>query len=318
MKIKGYIIKDTQENIVIFDYLTLVKFKSSGVISEVKGEVKVKDFNDLVKLNLKENVIGAQHKESGEIISHVEYLNKEKELLSFRRYDDVEEMYIWNSLDDEFNYRKFVASYQHLREKVYEEEEILVEVVKEVLIDTGNPFISSKFSNSGELSNICTYHRSSALMSIAEEKLKELGAERLPDQTFGSNTDGKLAYSIPTHSGIKFLKFAGSYIFTGSSFEGNNLIKVGELETLLEYYKEDEQAVRNIIQNKYLEKFGRFDESKTLVISESIKKLSNLESNIRKLNVNKKSSNDHRICIGEANKIKGLLLTCLEIRENGN
>lgn len=261
MKLKGYVIKDTNEKVVIIPNYGTYRVKTTGEVFENTGEIKVKDFGDLVKLNLKTRVKNIKHKETGDVLSESEYLEKEKELLSKRHYDSEEYTHNWKSLDDEFNYRKFIASYEKVNETFYEEEEVIVEEIKEVLLNTNHPFITSKFSAHGEISDICVYDKYNAYKAILKEKMEELGAEEVPDITFGINTDGKLAWSNSTHSCIRFVKFAGTYLFN-ESFDIKNP-KIGTLDSLIKEYEEDREKIRKIIHDKYLLLFGKFDESKT-------------------------------------------------------
>lgn len=306
MKLKGYTIKDTGEKVIIIQNTALYKVKSTGNVFESSGEIKVKDFNDLVKLNSKTRTKYIKHKETGETLSELEYLEKEKELLSKRDYDADEYTYNWKSLDDEFNYRKFIASYDRVNETFYEEEEVIVEEVKEVILNTSHPFITSKFSTQGELSDICVYDKHSAYLHFAKEKLKEIGAEEIPYIAFSKNTDGKLAWSNPTHSTIRFLKFAGSYIFN-DSFEVNHP-KVGKFDDLVLECDRDRETIRKIIHDAYVLKFGKFDENLTPTVVQAVEGIKSVLNYLDKVVANKKSTSN-------LNSAKNLLK---EVKENLN
>lgn len=311
MVLKGYKITDTGECIITIQYSGIYKIKSSGNIFEGSGEVKVKDFEDLVKLNPKNSTKCIRHKETGEELSESEYLEKEKELLSKRHYDSEEYTHNWESLDDEFNYRKFIASYERVNETFYEEEEVIVEEIKEVLLETKHPFITSKFSTQGELSDICTYNKYGAYKAILREKMKEIGAEEVPDTAFGSDTDGKLAWSNPTHSCIRYTKFAGDYLFS----DGYDVKypKTGKFEELVKEYEQDRENIRKIIHDKYLLKFGKFDEAKTPIVLQAVKDLNNVWDYLWKVSSTKKTEDSLRRARNIVKEVKEKLNSTFEL-----
>lgn len=306
MKLKGYRIKDTGENIIIIpNHHGIYKIKSTGNVFESSGEIKVKNFQDLIKLNPKSRIKQIKHKETGAIISELDYLEKEKTLLQLRAYNEDDYCYSWKNLDDEFNYKKFVASYEKVYESVYEEEEVVVEEIKDVVIDTNYPFISSKFSTHGEISDVCIYNKYSAYLHFAKEKLKEIGAEEVPDMTFGKNTDGKLLWSNPSHSCIRFLKFSGKYIFN-ESYDIKNP-KIGTFDNLVLECKKDRETIHKIINDEYLKLFGKFDESKTPVVLKAIDDIKTTLNYLRNTTATKKTGSNLNNAENLLNSVKNNL-----------
>ena len=172
MTLKGYTIEDTGDKIIIFPSLTTVKNKITEKIEQVKDGVKVNNFTDLVKLNSINIIKGYRHKENNSELSELQYLDLEKELLSKKVYNEDEYVSYWLNLDDEFDYKKFAASYIKENNIVYQEEEIIVIEDLKVVLDTKHPFIKTKFQFSGELSDICIYSKSLAYHRILEEKMQ--------------------------------------------------------------------------------------------------------------------------------------------------
>jgi len=311
MKVKGYTIEDKGVNVLIFPSTTLVKSKVNGKTFEASGEVTVDNFNDLVRLNTKTRVKSIQHKETKEEISEVEYLDREKKLLEKRKYDKDEYTHYWENLDDEFNYRKFIASYDNVLETVYEEEEVIVEEQKKVLLDTNHPFIKSKFQNSGEISDVCVYNKFSAYKEILKEKMDEIGAVELPGGGFSDPTEGKLSWANSTHSCIRYAKFAGGYLFD-DSYDVKS-VRVGTFEALKEEYENDKLRIRKIIQDKYLLKFGKFNEEKTPLVLEALNKIEVAYRTLQNLKPMKSSYNDKSSAMKSIREAKELLNSSFKV-----
>lgn len=308
MKLNGYIISDTGDKVIIIEQNGLYKIKSTGVIFESNGEIIVSSFDDLVKLNQRSVPMKYIHKETEEELSLVEYNDNIQELYGKR---DIQGQ--WLSLDDEFNYRKFVASYTLISKDIYEEEEIIVEVKGEVLLETNNPFITSKFSLTSEISDICVYDRRSAVLFIVEEKMAEIGAKRTEDV---STNNKSLSYNIPSHSGIRFLKFAGNYLFNEAYDVNNN--QIGKLETLIKKYESDREDIRGIIQRAYQINFGRYNDDKTFVVTEAIKELEYSQRVLDRIEPKVKSMKDKSLLMEYINNVKNELISILEVPENDN
>lgn len=308
MKLNGYIISDTGDKVIIIEQNGLYKIKSTGVIFESNGEIIVSSFDDLVKLNQRNVPRKYIHKETEEELSLVEYDDNIQELYGKK---DIQGQ--WLSLDDEFNYRKFVASYTLISKDIYEEEEIIVEVKGEVLLETNNPFITSKFSLTSEISDICVYDRRRAVLFIVNEKMAEIGAKRTED---ASTNNKSLSYNIPSHSGIRFLKFAGNYLFNETYDINNN--QNGKLETLIKKYESDREDIRGIIQRAYQVNFGRYSDDKTLVVVEAIKELEYSQRVLDRIEPKVKSVRDKSLLMEYINNVKKELIAILEVPENDN
>jgi hypothetical protein len=287
MIVKGYIIKDSNTKIIVLNSRTLLKNKKTGFSFEASGEFQVDDFNDLVKLVSTTRIKSIIHKETQERINELEYLDLEKELLANRIYDQEEYEHRWKSLDDEFNYRKFIASYNKENETVYLEEEVIVDELTSLVMKINHPFIQSKFYQTGEATNICVYNKPQAYLGIVQEKMKEIGAEFLGDT---DKTVGKLSWSNSTHSCIRFAKFSGDYLFNDGYDVKSK--RTGTLEVLEKEYEEDRSRIRKVIHDRFLLKFGRFDEQKTPRILEAIGKLNASLSSISSIIPTKKTYDD--------------------------
>jgi len=305
MVVKGYIIKDNNTKIIVLRSTTLLKNKKTGVSFEASGEFQVDDFTDLVKLVTNTRLKSIIHRETQERVSELEYLDMEKELLSLRTWDEEEYEHRWKTLDDEFNYRKFVASYSRENETVYLEEEIVVDQTASLLMDTKHPYVKSKFYQTGEATDICTYNKPQAYLGIVQEKMVEIGANFLGDSGFSDNTSGKLSWSNSTHSCIRYVKFSGAYVFN-DSYDVKST-RTGTFEVLEKEYEDDKSRIRKIIQDIYLLKFGKFDEQKTPSILEAVSKLNSSLSSLNSVIPSKKTQNDKLRTGGYIREALGLL-----------
>lgn len=312
MKVKGYTIKDNNTKVITFPNRVTVKVRSTGMVFEASGEVSVDSFSDLVRLNETTKVKHIEHIETGETISELVYLEMEKELLSKRIWDEFDESHRWSSLDDEFNYRKFKASYQKIYETVYEEEELLVEEAASVIMDTGHPYIKSKFYTTGEVSDVCVYNKPAAYMGILCEKMQEIGAEYVDGSGFSDRTEGKLAWSVSTHSGIRYAKLAGDYLF-GDSYDVKGS-RTGTFESLKVEYESDRDRIREIIHNKYLLKFGKVSEERTLVVLDAIRILNSSLSALDLVVPSKKTYDSKLRTSGHIRKAIGMLNNTFEVK----
>lgn len=321
MKLKGYIIKESGAKVVQIDSSGIYKVKSSGDIFEHKystmgatTNVVVNSWNDLVKLNKKEVVDFIEHKETKERISELKYLDLEKELLSKRVYDEEEYQHTWESLDDEFNYRKFIASYDRVFKTVYFEEEVLIEEIKDVVLETDNPFIKSGFVLGEGFSNfnVYTYLRPQAVMQIVRDKMKSLGAEYLGEASgFTDKTEGKLAWTTSTHSGIRYAKFAGRYLFSDSWNIKSN--RRGTLEQTISYYEEDKKLLESIIDEAYLREFGKYECANTKAITGSLNKLDTAINRLWEIKASVKTIDKQSSCNKLLKDVKELLLSTLKV-----
>lgn len=226
-----------------------------------------------------------------------EYSDKCKQLSSKYNLEDE----CWNTLEDEFAYRKFVEIWQPVKEDVQTiSNPIKVEVLKTVY-DTGNPFILNNFLFSGgeKEASLFTYSRQRAIEDIVKNCFESLGMGYVGKLDYHDTKDKKV-WSNSSHSGIRFLVAFGTYVFNKSWEVKQNII--GTLEDCQSYYEKDKQELEEIITTKYKEHFGKFDDN-SFDYKALIDKLKCAEDYAREVDVKKGSQNnfnDLRRCLRQS------------------
>lgn len=256
-------------------------FKIDGEIINIKnpygtlGKVAVKNINDI--RYVKTTDVISNYTNGMEDMTVEEYQTKLNQLTTNRVYDEYKEEYNWNTLEDEFEYRKFKELWKPIRVQVQKiSDPIEVEVVKTVY-DTGNEFIKSCFLNGdSEGFNLFTYNRPEALLNIVSDCFKSLDMEFVKNINYGK-TEGEKIWSNSEHSGIRYVVAFGTYIFDKEWDIGSRYPK-GTLEDMQKYYDDDKNALEKIIKDKYNKHFGRID-SKNFDFELLLSKLDNALSN---------------------------------------
>ena len=309
MKVKGYIIKDTNSKVVILEKTGLYKNKKTGnfipkSISEPKKEVVVDEWEDLILLHKKRIPHKYVNKDSLEELTFTEYNDKVNKLLEKSIDNGDYEEISWESLEDEFAYRKFISSHETLYETIYEEEEIVIEKIKEVTMETGNPFIKSLFCGGHDYHeiNVFEYDRLSAVKEILKNKMKELGVRYVVDKSwFKEEYSKEKVWDNPNHSGIRFARLNGKYIF-GRRWEIKHSSK-GTLENMRDMYEKDKKDIEYEIDLHYKKMFGEFDNANTKHVVHSLQIITDIQGLLEGVEVYKKSSDDYYKAV---HKINGL------------
>lgn len=143
-----------------------------------------------------------------------EFKAKEAELKE--KYD--EKTGFWESLEDEFEYRKFCEKYPPV--VLYRENLVDIEIVylnyKGV---ADHPYIHPlrlcglqvDFKNDELL-----YRYDPQPVKIAQDIAQSLGFAQVEDNSFAKNTEGK-KWSVPSHSGLEFIKINDNYATLGNN-----------------------------------------------------------------------------------------------------
>jgi len=269
-----------------------------GETVEIKGystqKVQVKDVNNIIPL-LKTSIISYYLRNGNEEVNVVDFIEEKLKLLSKRTNigfdeDNGHSEYKWNSLDDEFAYRKFEQIHQPIRKEVITKGDPLPVEIVESQIETGNEFIKSDYINGGKDPLLFTYNRMGATLKIVSDKFKELGME-FKDKLDVAQTKNQKIWGNSTHSHIRYVTAFGTYIFNDSWDIKFN--PRGSVSDLINKYNSDKQTLESIIQQKYNEHFGRFND-KNFQASECLSKLKLTQSYLNKLDYNKKGHSDYQ------------------------
>lgn len=207
----------------------------------------------------------------------------------------------WNSLDDEFAYRKFVAQWKpKYREETTYSEPLLIDR-SHIRQDSGNPYIVAGFLTGRSDVPLYSYSRSNAVASMLTKKFESLGMEFKEGLSY-SQTEAKKVWSNSTHSGLEYVTAFGKYII------GKNLVPKtrgefkGSFEYLEKIYKEDKQWIEDLIQVGYNLHFRNSGASSVLLseVSAGVKTCINY---VNTMDVKVKSETSKRSALAQLNNL---------------
>ncbi len=228
--------------------------------------------------NTKTHVVKWKNTITGEELSPEEYSAKCSEL--FAAYNEDEEE--WGDIDAEYAWKKWNQGWEVERE--YEEEVIkpAIEIV-EVTIDTGSKNISPIWS-------VDTLPDEKRLFS-----LDVFSAAK--DAFIAACNKWEAKYEIPSHSGLRFAKVDGEYVFQvewKGAFHGT-LEKAKAREA--EIKAEVESAVAIVVSKKRGVMFSDVE------LAEVYKQLSSIRSDVYNLPVKQSGSKDQQELVGRIGKL---------------
>lgn len=207
----------------------------------------------------------------------------------------------WNSLDDEFAYRKFVAQWKpKYKEETTYSEPLLIDR-SHIRQDSGNPYIVAGFLTGRSDVPLYSYNRSNAVASMLAKKFESLGMEFKEGLSY-SQTEGKKLWSNSTHSGLEYVTAFGKYII------GKNLVPKtrGEFKGSFEYleniYKEDKKWIEDLIQVGYNLHF-RNEGASTVLLGEVYSGVKTCINYVNTMDVKVKSETSKRSALMQLNKL---------------
>lgn len=261
----------------------------------------LENIRQIIKRNLLVNFID----KDGCELTPDEYEQTKCELERYNNYNDILDETEWDSLESEFEYRKFMQRWKPVyKEETSYSEPLLVDKTH-IRQDTGNPYIVAGFLTGRADVPLYIYSRTAAIAGLLEKKFESLG------MTFQQNinyaqTQGKKLWGNSTHSGLEYVTAFGSYII------GKNLVKrtVGEFKGSLEYltklYEEDKEWIENHIQTLYNLHF-RNEAASGVLLSEVYKQAKLVLTYVNTMEVKLKSETSKRETITQINKLIDLV-----------
>jgi len=244
------LVKIEDENINYVE-LNSGKYLIDGNVVELEGDryikhkVKVKNYYEIKKYT--ENKVVAYYFDGKQEMMRPHYFSCLRDLEEKKNH----------SLEDEYEYKKFVQLWQ----PIYTTEEtrsepLSIDETISVILDTGNKYIQSLFVMGEKESTLYKYNRKLATQNIAYEKLKELGYSFK-----GSTNQTNKIIENANHSGIKYLEMDGSYVFIRINELSDVGNPIGKLDNLKEVYQKDYNLITEIITTEYNLKYGKIDEN---------------------------------------------------------
>jgi len=225
--------------------------------------IPVENEND-VRLVTISKFINYYQDENENKLSVKDYESQKHDLLQPVVYCDEYGTPHWgDNIDEEYTYKKFI----HTWNSIYKQVQIISEPIEVSIVNIkdsskNNPYIVNMFLagisernySNKDKKTFYQYNQELARKFILSEYMKKIGF------TFNSldRYDIKKEWSNSTHSGIRYAKAFGKYLF-GKRWEKNYTPR-GSLEKLEEMYISDKEGIENIIKTAYVEKFGNINE----------------------------------------------------------
>lgn len=235
-------------------------------------KVQIRDCVDVRKIT--ETTVVTKYVKGEEEMSIDTYEELKSKLLKNRIYNDYDEVYEWEDLESEFEYKKLTTYWKPIYKSVQEfSDPLKVMELKEIEYNTGNKYIKNLFFNgdkNGDIS-LYIYDRPRAREEIVYKIFKELGFEYEHGISHWG-TEGKKVWGNSSHSVIRYVVAFGKYIFNDSW--GSEVTPRGTLEDLKKMYEDDYNSIKKIIMTHYNRTFGKIDEKNF----DFVKLLDNLSS----------------------------------------
>lgn len=269
-----------------------------------KHQIAAKDVENICAITTRSILTGYVPVVEGitdDILSVEAYNDFIQELKSAADYSDDDGEIVWNNLEAEFAYRKFVAQWkpQYKTETTYSEP-LLIDR-SHIRQDSGNPYIVAGFLTGRSDVPLYSYNRSNAVASMLTKKFESLGMEFKEGLSY-SQTEGKKVWSNSTHSGLEYVTAFGKYII------GKNLVPKtrgefkGSLDYLTKIYEEDKKWIEDLIQVGYNLHF-RNEGASSVLIKEVWDGLKTCIAYVNTMDVKVKSETSKRSALNQLNKM---------------
>lgn len=290
---------------VKFVYLPPGRYLIDDEIVNVNGynkqKVPVKNIND-IRIVTANRFISYYMNEDEKIIKPSEYKEQKDVLLSKSKYDDEYDEATWDSLEDEFAYKKFLQNWKPIYKTVQEiSDPIKVEVVKSK-ITSKHKYIKNMFSlGNSEDVDLFVYDRYSACLNIVRDKFESLGM-KYAENIHRNSTIHKKIWSNSTHSCIEYVIAFGTYIFDGTW--DIKYSPRGTFEDLEAQYNKDKKILEDIIQTKYN---FHFKKDVDIDLEVLYKKIESIQSELISLDVKVKAKNDRSVILTWIQEVKQMI-----------
>lgn len=309
--INGINIEDKNLKIV---FLSSGEYLIDGEVVTVSGfnksKVQVSDISNIREITknkvIKEYVCGEEK------LSVRNYNEQRDVLLEKRKWDD-NGYEVWESLEDEFAYKKFKQTWTPIYVVDQEISKPLLVQLESTKYDTGCEYIKNAFLN-GENNDftLYTYNQVSAWLGIVSECFKELKMEFKGDIGY-QTTNNKKIWGNSSHSCIRYVTAFGTYVFN-DDFK-NPRVLTGTLEDMKLRYEKDKSKIREIIINKFNNHFGNIDAGK--FDFERLKNiLSRVENNLLDVNPKQKTYRSYELARKALNEAQDMIKVAYEVTNN--
>lgn len=211
-----------------------------------------------------------------------EYEKKKENMESKKVWDRYEEYKVFENLDDEYEYKKFLRDYQLITRTEEEYIQTLQLNIKEK-IETDNKYITlHRHIGKGITSQAATYNRWAFYKDYTRQLLNEKGFEELDSSISKNNT-----YKIYQYNdGMVNLYVEGKQVFDIKVFSFSD-----ELEIVEAKFQEDKEWIENKIVS-YLRNSRNLPS-----VQDVISKLNGIHKQVQKIDCKVKSYDEYRIAL---------------------
>lgn len=201
-------------------------FEVSGLrLKGCLGSVTVKSLDEIKYYRTIPATI-IHYENNGVIMSNIDYKNSVDELLS--KAEDQYDEYVFDSLDDEYRYKKFIRDWRPVYSAENEEIAPLEFVITEIRTNSGDPDIISLW-NSPTVNN----------------KLYSFDRHRFSLKYFQFLCERKeLVNTVPSHGGLRYAQINNKYIFDSTFDWSKHPAYIGTLEQC----KQEKQKILEAIE----------------------------------------------------------------------
>lgn len=267
-------------------------------------QVSVDDPENIRQIIKRDVLVNFIDKDGGEFTPD-EYEQTKCGLEKHNNYNDILDETEWDSLESEFEYRKFMQRWKPVyKEETSYSEPLLVDKTH-IRQDTGNPYIVAGFLTGRADVPLYSYSRTAAVAGLLEKKFESLGMVFEGDINY-AKSNGRKIWGNSTHPGLEYVTAFGSYII------GKNLVKrtVGEfkgsLDHLTKLYEEDKEWIENHIQTLYNLHF-RNEAASGVLLSEVYKQAKFVLTYVSTMDVKVRSETSKREAVTQINKLIDLV-----------
>lgn len=265
----------------------------------VRHQVSAKDVENIRAIFKTNVLIGYQPAQTiltDDLLSIKSYKDFIAELKSkCTEYENGEQE--WESLDAEFEYRKFVSQWKAVyKEETSYSEPLLIDR-SHIRQDSGNPYIVAGFLTGKADVPLYEYDRTQAVNQLLHAKFKSLGFEFKEGLSY-SQTEGKKLYSNSTHSGLEYVTAFGKYIMPKADLPKTRGIFKGSFEYLESIYVKDKEWIESLIQTGYNLHF-RNEQASGVLLSDMYIGVKTALNYVNTLDVKVKSETSKRSAVGK-------------------
>ena len=215
-------------------------------------------------------------------------------------YEDGEQEL--ESLEAEFEYRKFVFQWKAVyKEETSYSEPLLIDR-SHIRQDTGNPYIVAGFLTGKADVPLYEYNRTQSVNQLLHAKFKSLGFEFKEGLSY-SQTEGKKLYGNSTHSGLEYVTAFGKYIIGKDKVRLTQGTFKGSFEYLESIYLKDKEWIESLIQTGYNLHF-RNQQASGVLLSDVYNGVKTAMNYVNTMDVKVKSETSKRSAV---NKLQDLL-----------